>query len=101
VDGAFIEYWLAQTFTIILENSANLDPLSKFVQVSEATEASAWQDYSVGNIVCSMHVIPEIATKSQTGGGRNSRWIVISRRDLVTWNDVDNLETQNCILHTG
>jgi hypothetical protein len=44
----------------------------------------------VGNIVGCAHVIPEIATSSKTGDGRNERWIVNSHIALVTWNDVYN-----------
>jgi len=36
-DGAFVEYWLALVLTTIPENSGNLDPVSKVVQVRNAT----------------------------------------------------------------
>ena len=89
-DGAFVEYWLALALTTIPENSGNLDQVSKFVQVRKAPAAVAWQVFSVGNIVGCAHVIPEIATSSKTGDGRNERWIVNSHIDLATWNDVYN-----------
>jgi len=50
-DGAFIDYWLALTLTIIPENLGNLDPISKFVQVRIALAAIALQVFSAGNIV--------------------------------------------------
>jgi hypothetical protein len=89
-DGAFVEYWLALALTTIPENSGNLDPVLKFVQVRQAPAAVALQVFSVGNIVGCAHVIPEIATTSKTGDGRNERWIVNSHIDLVTRNDVYN-----------
>jgi hypothetical protein len=89
-DGAFIEYLLALVLTIISANSGNLDPISKFVQVTKAPAAFALQVCSVGNIVGCAHVIPDIATSSKTGDGRNERWIVNSHIDLETWNDVYN-----------
>jgi len=70
------------------ENSGNLDPVSLFVQVRKAPAAVALQVFSVGNIVGSAHVIPEIATSSKTGDRQNERWIVNSHIDLATWNDV-------------
>jgi len=89
-DGAFVEYWLALALTTIPENSGNLDPVSKFVQVRQAPAAVALQVFSVGNIVGCAHVIGEIATSSKSGDGRNERWIVNSHIDLATWNDVYN-----------
>jgi len=77
-DGAFIEYWLALALTTIPDNSGNLDPVSKFVQVRKPPAAIAFQVFSVGNIVGCAHVIPEIATSSKTGDGRNKRWIINS-----------------------
>ena len=50
-DGAFVEYWLALALTTIPENSGNLDPVSKFVQVRKAPAAVALHVFSVGNIV--------------------------------------------------
>jgi hypothetical protein len=87
-DGAFIEYLVALALTTIPENSGNLDPVSKFVQVRKAPAAVALQVCSVGNIVGCAHVIPEIATSSKSGDGRNERWIVNSHLDLEPWNDV-------------
>jgi hypothetical protein len=89
-DGAFVEYWLALALTTIPENWGNLDPVSKVVHVRKALSAVASQVFSVGNIVGCAPVIREIATSSQTGDGRNERWIVNSHIDLATWNDVYN-----------
>jgi hypothetical protein len=72
-DGAFVDYWLALALTTIPENSGNLYPVSKFVQVRKAPAAVALEDFRVGNIVGCAHVIPEIATSSKTGDGRNER----------------------------
>ena len=90
-DGAFVEYWLGPVLTTIPENSGNLDPLSKFVPARKILTAVAWQVFSMGNIVGCAHIIPEIATSSKTGEGRNEQWIVTSHIDLVTGNDVYNL----------
>jgi len=87
-DGAFVEYWLALAVTTIPENSGNLDPVSKFVQVRKVPAAFSLQVFSVGNIVGYVHVIPEIATSSKTGDGRNEGRIFNSPIDLVTWSDV-------------
>jgi hypothetical protein len=89
-DGAFVEYWLAMALSTIPENSGNLDPVSKFVQVRKAPAAVALQVFSVGNIFGCAHVIPEMATSTKTGDARNERWIVNSHIDLATWNDVYN-----------
>jgi len=70
-DGAFVEYWLAMALTTIPENSGNLDPVSKFVQLRKAPAAVSLEVFSMGNIVGCAHVIPEIATSSKTGDGRN------------------------------
>ena len=70
------------------DNSGNLDPVSKSIQVRKALVAVALQDFSVGTIVSWARVIPEIPTSSKTGDGRNQRWIVNSHIDLVTSNDV-------------
>jgi len=72
------------------ENSGNLDPVTKIVQVQKAPAAGALQVFNVGNIVGCAHVILEIATSSKTGAGRNERWIVNSHIDLATWNDMYN-----------
>jgi len=82
--------WLALALTAIPENSGNLDPILQFVQARKALAAVALQVFSVGNIVGSVHVIPEIATSSKTGDRWNERWIVNSHIDLATWNDVYN-----------
>jgi hypothetical protein len=89
-DGAFVEYWLALAHTTIPENSGNLNPVSKFLQVRQAPAVVALQVFSVGNIVGCPHLIPEIAACCKTGDGRNERWIVNSHIDLATWNDVYN-----------
>ena len=90
MNEAFVEYWLALVLTTIPENLGNLDPISKFVKVRKALVAVALQVFRVGNIVGCVHVIPEIATGSMTGDGRNKRWIVNSHMDLATWNDAYN-----------
>jgi hypothetical protein len=90
-DGAFIEYWLALARTTIPENSGNLNPVSKFLQVGIVPAAVASQDFSVGKIVSCTHVIPEIASTSKIGDGPNERWILNSHIDPATWNDVYNL----------
>jgi hypothetical protein len=89
-DVAFVEYWGALELTTITENSGNLDPVSKFVQVRKAPAAIALQVFSVGNILGCTHVIPDIATSSKTGDGRNEPWIVNSHIDLAMWNDAYN-----------
>jgi hypothetical protein len=76
--------------TTIPENSGNLDPILKFVQVRNAPAAVALQVFSVGNIVGYAHVIPETASSSKTGDKWNEQWIVNSHIDLATWNDVYN-----------
>jgi hypothetical protein len=71
-DGAFIEYWLALALTTIRENSdINLYPVSKFVQVRNSVAAIDLRVFGGGNIVGCAHVIPEIATSSQTGDRQN------------------------------
>jgi len=89
-DGAFVEYWLALTLTTIPANSGNLDPILKFVQVSNALAAVTLQVFSVQNNVGWAYVIPEIATSSKSGDGRNQQWIVNSHIYLATWNAVYN-----------
>jgi hypothetical protein len=76
--------------TTIPETLGNLDPVSKFVQVKKALATVALEVFGVGNIVCCAHGIPEIATSTQSGNGRNERSIVYSHIDLATWNDVYN-----------
>jgi len=89
-DGAVVEYWLALAHTTIPDNSGNLDPISKLVQVRTAPAAVALQVFSVGNIVSCGHVIAEIATRSKIVDELNERWIVNSHIDLATCNDVYN-----------
>jgi len=89
-DGAFVGYWLALALTTIPENSGDLDPVPKFVQVRNALAAIALEVFSVGNIVGCAHVLPEITTSSTTGDGWNERSIANSNLDLATWNHVDN-----------
>jgi hypothetical protein len=72
------------------ENSGNLDPVSKFVQVRTSSAAVALQVFSVGNIVGCAHEIRKIATSSKSGDGQNEQWIVTIHPDLATWNDVYN-----------
>jgi hypothetical protein len=72
--------------TTIPENSGNLDPVTKFVQVRKSPAVVAVQVFSVGNIVGCAHVIPEIAASSKTGDGRNERWIVNSHIDYRAGN---------------
>jgi hypothetical protein len=83
-DGAFVEYCLALALNTIPENSGNLDPVSKFVQLRKALPAVALQVFRVGNSVGCVHDIPEIATTSKTGDGQNKQWIDNSHIDLVT-----------------
>jgi hypothetical protein len=89
-NGSFIEYWLALSHTTIPENSGNLDPVSKFVQVGKAPAAVALPVLSEANILSCDNVIPEIATRSKSGDGRNEPCIVNSHIDLGTWIDVYN-----------
>jgi len=89
-DGSFVGCWLALALTKIPENSGNLDPITKFVQVWKAPAALAFQVVSMGNLVSYTHVIPEIATSGKLGDWRNVRWIVNSHIDLAAWNEVYN-----------
>jgi hypothetical protein len=73
---------LALVLTTIPENSGNLDPVSKFVQVRTALAAVALQVFSVGNIIDCRDVIAEIATRL-TGDQQNESWIVNSYIDLA------------------
>jgi hypothetical protein len=65
-DGPFVECTLALALTRIPENSGNLDPVSKFIQVGKAPAAFALEVFSVRNSVGCAHIIPEIATSSKT-----------------------------------
>jgi hypothetical protein len=67
-----------------------LDPVLKFVQVRKAPAAVALHVVSVGNIVGCELGIPEVATSSKAGDGRNEEWIVNHHIDLATWNDEYN-----------
>ena len=58
--------------------------------MSKPPAAVALQVFSVETIVSFTHVIPETATSSNTGDGRNERCIVNSHIDLATWNKVQN-----------
>jgi hypothetical protein len=89
-DGTFIEYWLPLALTTIPENSGNLDPILKIVQVRKAPASVTLHVFSVENIVSCMHIISGIASSIKIGDVRNERWIVNSHIDLVTWNDVYN-----------
>ena len=89
-DGAFVQYWLDMALTPIPENSGNLDCVSQFVQVRKTLAAIALQVFSMGKIVSCAHGIPEIATSSKTGDGRNKRWIVNHHIVLACWNNVYN-----------
>jgi hypothetical protein len=100
-DGAFIEYRLALALHTIPENSGNLDPILKFVQVRKALAAVTLKIFSMGNIVGCVHIIPERATISMTGVRRNERWIVNSHTGLVTWNDKYIYEREDSILCPG
>jgi hypothetical protein len=90
MDEALVKYWLALALTTVPENRGNLDPVLNFVQVRKAPVAIALHVFSVGDNVGCTHNIPEIATSSKTGDGRNKCWIVNSHIDQVTWNDVYN-----------
>jgi hypothetical protein len=63
-DGAFVEYCSAGALTKIPENSGNVDPVSKFIQVRKAPATVAFQVSRMGYIVGCAHVIPEIANSS-------------------------------------
>ena len=71
MDGAFIEYWLAQSLTTIPENSGELNGVLKCVQVIKAPAAIAVEGIRVGNIASCKHIIPDIATTSKTENGWN------------------------------
>jgi len=89
-DGAFVAYWLALALTTIPENSRNLDPILKFVQVRNVPAAIAFQDFSMGNIIGYAQEIPEIVTSIKIWNRQNKQRIVKSRIDLATSNDVYN-----------
>jgi hypothetical protein len=64
-DGVLIESWLALALTMISENSGNLNPVSKLVQVTGVPAAIALQVSSIGNIISCVYIIPEIAISSR------------------------------------
>jgi hypothetical protein len=66
-DETFFLYWLSLKLTTIPENSGNLDPVSKFVQVRNEPAAGASQVFSVENIVGCAHLFPQIANANMTG----------------------------------
>jgi hypothetical protein len=75
-----------------------LNPVSKFGQWRKSLAAVALHVFSMRNIIGCAHRTPEIGTSSQTGDGRNERWIVNSHLHLATWNDVYNKYTEYCIM---
>jgi hypothetical protein len=88
--GTFVESRLTLALPKIPGHSGNLDPVTKFVQVSKAMAAVGFQVFSVGNIVSYTHVMPERATSSTRGDRQNERWIVNSNMHLATSIDVYN-----------
>jgi hypothetical protein len=76
--------------TTIPENLGKMDLICNIVQVRKALAAMALEVFSVGNLVGCVHIIPEIATRPQTGGGHHQRRRFNSHIDLVTLNDVNN-----------
>jgi hypothetical protein len=64
-DGVLIESWLALALTLITENSGNLNPVSKLVQVTGVPAAIALQVSSIRNIISYVYIIPEIAISSR------------------------------------
>jgi hypothetical protein len=58
---------LALPLTTIPENSDNLEPVLKYVEVRNALAADARQVVCVGDIFGCTHVILEIATSSKAG----------------------------------
>jgi len=56
-DGAFVEYWSALVLTTMSENSGNLDPVLRFVQVRKAPAAVALQVFSEAIIIGCEHII--------------------------------------------
>jgi hypothetical protein len=65
-DGVFVEYWLALALTTIPKILINLIPVSNVGQGRELPAAIPLQVFNVKNIVGCAHVIPEIATSSNT-----------------------------------
>jgi len=79
---AFVDYWLALALTTIAENSGNMYPISKFVQVRKPPAAVGLRVFSVGIILGCAQVIPEITISTETGDGQNKPWIVNRHIDL-------------------
>jgi hypothetical protein len=98
VYGAFVELCFLLAITTIPDNSGNLDPMSKFVQVSKAPTPIASQDFRVTNIVGYGQIIPEIDTSSMKRDGWNERWIIHRPIALATWNDLYNYSRENGML---
>ena len=63
----------SQICQLIPENSGNLDPILKFLQVGNTPAAVPLDGFSVGNILVWVHVIPEMATGIKTGDRPNER----------------------------
>jgi hypothetical protein len=87
-DQPLVEYWLALPLAAIPDNSGILYSVPKILLVRNALAAVALKVFKGGNIVGCAHVIPEIATSSNTGDRHNKQWIVNSHMDLATSNDV-------------
>jgi len=100
-DGALVEYWVAQPLTTIVENSGNLDPVLKFLQLIKAWASIFLHVFRVGHIIGCAHAIQEIVACSRTGDERTERGIGNSYIHLATRNDVYNWRRGNCILRTG
>jgi len=66
-----VEYWLAIILTTLPENSGNLDPLSKYVQVSTEPLANDLDVWSMQNIVDSKQRCQQIANRKQSADGRD------------------------------
>jgi len=96
-----VKYCVALALTTMPEDSGNMDPVSKFVQVRTAPAAVALKVFSVGNIVGCAHVIPEIAVSSTTGDGQKEQWIVNSHIDPATQNDLYNWSREHCMSQAG
>ena len=86
--GCWVDHWMAFARTTVVENSGNIDPISKLAQVRvPPTSRAQYQVFSAGNIVGCAHLIPE---KPFTDPSMNERWVVNSHIDLMTWNEVYN-----------
>jgi hypothetical protein len=89
-DVAFVGYLLALALTTRPDNSGNLDPVLKSVQLRTILAAVALKVFSLGNIVGCTHKTQQVAPSSKTGDGRNEQWIVNSHIGLAPRNDVYN-----------